>query len=309
MEQKDYIVGIDIGGTRTKLGIVDFETGEVLGARVCDTVRSTHEEMMQTMQKELQACCEETGIAKESLKGAGISIGTFVFEDGTIDGMKCFVPFMVEGYPLVPELEKALGMPVKADNDVRVINLAEAHYGAGRGYKKVMTITLGSGVGTGVSEDGHPFGKEAFHHLAGHIKVRNGQEIPALDKELCYCGMRGCFENTCSGTSLEIWVKSVFGEDMTNPKFFALAAEGDGKAGEILEQYLGYLADALNQYIYIYCPDVIILGGGVAKGLVPYLEEIRKRVVAQVHYKQHTDIVISDLMEDSGIIGAALLMK
>ncbi len=117
------------------------------------------------------------------------------------------------------------------------------------------------------------------------------------------------FENTCSGTSLEIWVKSVFGEDMTNPKFFALAAEGDRKAREILEQYLGYLADALNQYIYIYCPDVIILGGGVAKGLVPYLEEIRKRVVAQVHYKQHTDIVISDLMEDSGIIGAALLMK
>lgn len=309
MQKTEKALGIDIGGTRTKMGIVDLESGEIFGARIFDTIRSTHEEMMHVMQQELRSCCEETGIAAEELKGTGVSIGTFVFEDGTIDGMKCFVPFMVEGYPLVPELEKALGMPVRADNDVRIINLAEAVYGAGRGYKKVMTITLGSGVGTGVSEDGKPFGKEAFHHLAGHIKVRNGGEIPALDQELCYCGMRGCFEGTCSGTSLEIWVRSVFGENMTNPGFFDLVKQGDSRAKALLEQYLGYLSDALNQYIYVYCPDVIILGGGVARGLKPYLEEIRSKVVAQVHYRQHTDIVISDLMEDSGILGAALLMK
>lgn len=303
------VVGIDIGGTRTKMGIVDLESGTVTAVRVFDTCRTSETDFLAGMSDNLDGCLEEAGLSKAELSGAGVSVGSYVFRDGTIDGMSCFVPFMTEGYPLTPHLEKALCLPVRADNDVRLIGLAETRYGAGKGYKRTLTITLGSGVGIGVCVDGKPFGDEAFCHLAGHIKVRSGGEIPVLDDPPCYCGLKGCLESTCSGTSLEKYLRSLYGPEMTNKAFFALAQQGEEKAVRILDWFLGLLAEALNQYIYIYCPDVIILGGGIARGLLPWQEELQQRLTAKVHFRQKTELKISFLMEDSGILGAASLFQ
>lgn len=304
-----YAAGIDIGGTRTKIGIVELETGTVSKVKVFDTCRESEEQFFISMREALEQCLKQEKLKKSDLSGVGISIGSYVFFDGTIDGMSCFVPFMTEGYPLCSRLEKAFGLPVRADNDVRVIGLAESIYGAGKGYARTLTITLGSGVGIGVCVDQRPFGEEAFCHLAGHVKVRAGGEFPALDQEPCYCGVKGCLESTCSGTSFEKYLKSYYGSDMSNEKFFALTAEGDTEALGHLEWYLDMLAEALNQYIYLYCPDVIILGGGISRGLLPWKGSLEKRLTAKVHYKQRTEIQISSLMEDSGVLGAALLYQ
>ena len=139
------------------------------------------------------------------------------------------------------------------------------------------------------------------------MKVRTGGEYPCLDAEPCYCGMQGCFESTCSGTSLQVFVHDRLGADVSNRELFERAAAGDPAAAEIVEWYLDMLARALNQYVYLYCPDVIVIGGGVAKGLGRYSDKLNALLVAEVYEGQRTVIKVTDLKEDSGILGAASL--
>lgn len=301
------VAGIDIGGTRVKLGIADLETGTVSNTIIFNTCKDSEEAFLQSVSKAVDQCLKEQGLKKATLLGLGVSIGSYVFADGSIDGMSSFVPFMVEGYPLGKRMEETLQLPTRVDNDAKLIGLAESLYGAGKNYRRTLTITLGTGVGVGICADGKPLGDEAFFHLAGHVKVRVGDDIPCLDKEPCYCGLKGCFESTCSGTSLEKYLCEVWDRDMTNQKFFQLAKKGDKEALHHLEWYLGYLMDALNQYVYFYCPDIIILGGGISKGLMPWKDEIERRIVAKVHHRQKIIVGISSLMEDSGVLGAASL--
>ena len=303
MSVRDLVAGIDIGGTNVKAGIVDLATNEVLASCDFPTIRDSEQAFLES----LAAAVAQLSAQADAPRAAGISIGSYVFSDGSIDGMSSFVPFLTHGYPLAERIGGALGLPVRVDNDARLICLAEARDGAGQGFSRVLTLTLGTGIGVGLCEDGRPFGGEPFIHLAGHVKVRTGGEYPCLDAEPCYCGMEGCFESTCSGTSLQVYVHDRLGADVSNKEMFERAAEGDPAAAEIADWFLDMLARALNQYVYLYCPDVIVIGGGVAKGLERYESDLNDRLVAEVYEGQRTVVRITDLKEDSGILGAASL--
>ena len=303
MSGRDLVAGIDIGGTNVKAGIVDLATNEVLASCDFPTIRDSEQAFLESLAAAVAQLSAQVGCPR----AAGISIGSYVFSDGSIDGMSSFVPFLTHGYPLAERIGGALGLPVRVDNDARLICLAEARDGAGQGFSRVLTLTLGTGIGVGLCEDGRPFGGEPFIHLAGHVKVRTGGEYPCLDTEPCYCGMEGCFESTCSGTSLQVYVHDRLGADVSNKEMFERAAEGDPAAAEIADWFLDMLARALNQYVYLYCPDVIVIGGGVAKGLERYESDLNDRLVAEVYEGQRTVVRITDLKEDSGILGAASL--
>ena len=303
MSGRDLVAGIDIGGTNVKSGIVDLATNEVLASCDFPTIRDSEQAFLES----LAAAVAQLSAQADAPRAAGISIGSYVFSDGSIDGMSSFVPFLTHGYPLAERIGGALGLPVRVDNDARLICLAEARDGAGQGFSRVLTLTLGTGIGVGLCEDGRPFGGEPFIHLAGHVKVRTGGEYPCLDAEPCYCGMEGCFESTCSGTSLQVYVHDRLGADVSNKEMFERAAEGDPAAAEIADWFLDMLARALNQYVYLYCPDVIVIGGGVAKGLERYESDLNDCLVAEVYEGQRTVVKITDLKEESGILGAASL--
>lgn len=301
-----YGVGIDIGGTRTKLGIVDLEAGQVVSIKIFNTYQKNESDFLSVLNQEMENCLQGIGMSKTDMLGVGVSIGSYVFEDGTIDGMSCFVPYMVEGYPLLERLEGALGLSVRADNDARLIGLAETRFGVGKGYQRTLTITLGSGVGIGLCVNGRPFGDEAFCHLAGHIKVGSEDVWENLKEKSCYCNIPGCLEGTCSGTALANHLHAIE-PGLTNESFFKQAIDGDKKMLGVLNEYLHFLVVGLNQYIYLYCPDIIILGGGVARGLQPFKEEVEKGLHARVHYRHQPVLEFSKLMEDSGVLGAASL--
>ncbi len=307
MSRPAYAVGIDIGGTRIKMGIVELSTGHIAVSGTLDTEKSSEGAFWASLSAELNRQAAALGISRDELSGVGLSVGSYVFADGSIDGMASFIPFFTHAYPLRKMAEQALGLPVKLDNDARLIALAEALYGSGLGYERVLSITLGTGVGIGLCVGGKLFGDTAFMHLAGHIKVRSGGELPCLDESPCYCGQSGCFESTCSGTSLEKYIKNRLGHSATNQSMFELAKNDDPKALSCLSWYIEMLSTALNQYVYVYCPDVIILGGGVSRGLLPFADELTRRMSAEVYLGQHTAIRISSLLEDSGILGGASL--
>ncbi|MDD3174385.1 MAG: ROK family protein [Herbinix sp.] len=302
-----YAVGLDIGGTRIKMGIIELESGKVMAAEVFPTERHFEVVFYESIRKSLCHMLSKLSMDAVKLVGIGISIGSYVYSDGTLNGLIGIVDFMPYGYPLKKKLEEALNLNAKIDNDARLIGQAEALYGAGRGFSRVLTLTFGTGIGVGLCIDGQLTDKEATIHLAGHIRVRDEHDCKWLDEPPCYCGLTGCFESTCSGSALEKQIHHMLGKDISNQKMFQLAEQESQTAVNCVRWYIEMLCRGLNQYVYIYCPDVIVLGGGVSNSFAPWLVDIQENIIAKVNERQKTAIRLSELKEHSGILGSAAL--
>lgn len=305
----NYVFGVDFGGTRTKIGLVELSSGKVLKSTVIPTEKNTEQQLFSSLLNEVEQIRKDTGLSQKQISGIGISIGSYVFTNaGIVDSMCGFIS-IPDQYPLKDKVESILEIPCRVDNDARLIGYAESLYGAGKEYCRVLTLTLGTGVGVGFTVNKALQDSDACIHLAGHIKVRGKGELPCLDLYPCYCSVDGCLESTCSGTALERMAKNIFGEGVTNRQLFDLAAKGNEKAQQLVETFLDYLVTALNQYVYLFAPDLFVLGGGVASSLNAYLPYIQQRLTAKIHKLHHPQVAIAQLKEEGGIIGAASLFS
>lgn len=306
---KKWILGMDIGGTRTKLGIVDPISINVAASSVFPTEKADLEEFFRRIVAETEQLCASIGIQRENILGIGAGIGSYIFEEGgTVDSTWGHIPCL-DKVALGKELSTRLGAPCVVDNDLRAIAMAESRIGVGKHYSRVLSITLGTGVGVCLTEDGKFVEKEAVTHLAGHIMVRGKDEwVESLDAEGCYCPIFGCMENTCSATALNKMAKEKVDPDIDNVQLFQQALEGNEKAIACLDFFFECLARGLNQMIYIFSPDIIVLGGGITKVFGPYMGMLQEKMKAQVHSRQKTILSVSSLEENSGIIGAGLFM-
>lgn len=267
-----YVIGMDIGGTRTKIGLVDARAGKVCHKEVFLTEKKNEKIFLEQNLAMIRRMTEKIPSGEE-VRGIGIAASGFVHtDDGRMDrSCGSFLEFF-SGYPLKRKIEESAGLPCSVGNDAQLICYGECLYGAGRNYRNVLMLTLGTGVGVGLIRDGRRPDQPAYIHRAGHIKVRDDTG------EACYCGIRGCLEKTC-------------------------CAEGLRRLG--IDRYIEYLAKGLNQYVYLYAPDLIILGGGASSALSGHLPEIRGRIDASVCDDYKVDIVIGQLQEEGGILGAA----
>ena len=182
----NYYVGIDLGGTNTKLGLVD-ENGNIIFTTIVKT--DSIEGFSQTVQrlsKILMAQIENSNIKFNDVKSVGIGVPGPVLNNRIV---KFWANFPWEnGVDLALEFEKNLGIPVKADNDVNVITLGEMWQGAGQGYKNVLGLAIGTGIGGGIIVDGKLVsGLNGAGGEVGHIKIEH-------DGKLCGCGQKGCWE-------------------------------------------------------------------------------------------------------------------
>ncbi|MDL2229053.1 ROK family protein, partial [Treponema sp. OttesenSCG-928-L16] len=125
--------------------------------------------------------------------------------------------------------------------------------------------------------------------------------------DTCYCAVQGCLESTCSGTALAVLTKHIFGKEtkLSNQELFEQANAGNAKAELCTDFFLTMLIRALNQFVYLFCPDIIVIGGGVANSLKPALPRLNEELLAKVYTKHKVAVRISALKEDAGIIGAA----
>lgn len=302
-----YVFGVDLGGTRTKLGLADIRRGAVVRSAVFPTPKHSAQELLD---------CLCTGFHKltaslpgADVKGVGVSIGSYIFPGTGVLDSTCGFMDLPDHFALGPTIRQRLGLECRVENDALLIGYAEARYGAGRGYDRVLTLTLGTGVGVGFIAGGRLPERGACNHLAGHLMVRRPGEVPCLDDASCYCAVEGCLESTCSGTALEKMARRALGEDMTNQRLFALAQAGEPAAKETIEQYLRFLCRGLDQYVYTFAPDVFVLAGGVANGLSPYLGTISRRVQAAIHSEYRPAFSLARLREEGGILGAASLFS
>ena len=194
----------------------------------------------------------------------------------------------MENYPLARILEKAHDLPCRIDNDARLVALGEALYGSSRGFDRVLVLTLGTGLGLGFVVNQRLEGSLPFAHMGGHMTVTQNEQR-------CYCGKTGCLESLVSATGIMKTAQRMFGS--TDPSaapdsaeaLFRQALAGDKLAGRVVEEFLVHLRTGLGNYINLFAPDRIVLGGGVAKGLGPYLECIKKCGRFMPHAERYQD--------------------
>jgi glucokinase len=296
-------IGVDIGGTRTKYGLVNTATGEVVKSFIHPTVKTDADKFLQQTGNVINECKNYVAQTDKVINGIGFGIPGFTTKDGMVITTYGFLTFM-ENYPLKALVEKEFGLPCLLDNDARIVGLGEALYGKGKDYKRVLTLTLGTGLGLGFVVEKKFIDALPLAHMGGHLKVTDVEGN-------CYCGKVGCLEALVSSSGIiELAKKSnVKLNEITSESIFKSAANGNIEANEVLEKVCGYLHTGIHNYANLFAPDMVVLGGGVAQGLLPYLQRIKGKNYMGPYPAYDFKLVVSQLEAYAGMLGSAALFS
>jgi predicted NBD/HSP70 family sugar kinase len=228
--------------------------------------------------------------------------------DGDLISMICESLGFMQNPNFCSTLRAALPFPVQFDNDARIISMGEAYFGGHGQPRRLLSLTLGTGIGFSMVVEGRLQEKSSVNHLAGHIPIRPGARK-------CFCGFSGCLESLVSASALvECFQRGrneiLSSTDITEVDSRAIleaAESGSPAALQAVHQILNDLLLGLNGYIYLFAPEVIVLGGGMAQGLHPWLGNLQKGLFAHPYDGYSVDIHLSELKEDAGLFGAASL--
>ncbi|MCE2616235.1 MAG: ROK family protein [Phocaeicola sp.] len=313
--EKPYVLGMDIGGTNSVFGVVD-QRGNVLATDSVKTQQYVHiEDYVKAISEKIKPLITQFG-GIESFKGFGIGAPNGNYYSGTIE----FAPNLPwKGIiPLAAMFEEAVGIPCALTNDANAAAIGEMTYGAARGMKDFIMITLGTGVGSGIVVNGQlVYGHDGFAGELGHVTVRreNGR--------LCGCGRKGCLEAYCSATGVartareflvarpeESLLRQIPAEDITSKDVYDAAVKGDELAKDIFDYTGTILGEALADFIAFSSPEAIILFGGLAKSGDFIFKPVQKAIDDHVLkiFKGKTKLLLSELKDaDAAVLGASAL--
>ena len=309
-------IGVDLGGTNIAIGIVSAN-GHILHQGSTPTLKERPiEEIVKDMAKLINKLCDEYGCKLEDISGVGIgSPGTIDYNNGEVVYSN---NLRMKNYPMAEELSKLINRPVKIDNDANCAAMGEYKIN-GNGVKDFVLITLGTGVGGGIIANGKMIrGFNGAGGEAGHITLIAGGEP-------CSCGRRGCWEAYASVTALIRQTKKAMEENpdslmneiaerdgkVSGRTAFEAAKAGD-KAGQmVVDNYRYYIAEGLISMINIFQPKMVAIGGGISREGEYLLGPIREYVIKNNYNKllEMPEIVTAKLMNDAGIVGAAMIAK
>ena len=313
--EKPYVVGIDIGGTNTVFGVVDAR-GTVLYSGSIKTGKYAEiEEYVTALGQGLTQIIDQVG-GPEKIKGIGVGAPNGNYFNGCIE----FAPNLPwKGKIPLAQLisEKVGGIPVALTNDANAAAIGEMTYGAARGMKDFIVITLGTGVGSGIVINGQlVYGHDGFAGELGHVIVRrNGRQ--------CGCGRQGCLEAYTSATGVARTARefmeirkeaSVLREidpaDITSKDVYDAAMKNDKLALEIFEMTGKMLGEAFADFVAFSSPEAIILFGGLTKAGDLIMDPVKRAMDANMLkvYEGKTKLLVSQLKEsDAAVLGASAL--
>lgn len=314
---------MDIGGTKIAAGLVGLDgkiEHQIRVPMICNEGSATG----------MAAVVSAIDLVSEKVKGANGGVasvrGIGICSPGPLDpntGVIINPPNLPcwRNFPLAAQVAEIYNLPVKLDNDANAAALAEALWGAGRGYRNVFYVTIGTGIGTGIVFDGRIYhGRTGAAGEGGHVTID-------YRGPRCGCGKRGCIEVLASGPAIAKRAQNKLREnpgvhsamlylageniDAVSSEIVGRACEGgDAVAREVLRETVELLAVWLGNMVDLLEPDVMIIGGGVASILKPFLEEIRERIPACcVNLRGHEIPLLPSFYEaNSGIAGGAALV-
>lgn len=310
MSQK--CIGIDIGGTTVKIGIFTIDGTLLKKWEVFTRTDDGGKYILGDIATSIKEKAAEWEMPLSGFVGAGMGLPGPVEADGHI-------PFCVnlgwkEGNPQ-EELSALLEMPVKSANDANVAALGEMWQGGGRGYKNLIMVTLGTGVGGGVilNEQIWP-GMKGVAGEIGHMHIMEDET------EICNCGGRGCLEQAASATGIVRVAKRILAssesgsllrelENLTAKDVLDAARAGDSLAMKSVEKSMRYLGWAMANITMVLDPEAYIIGGGVSKAGTFLTDMIQKHHDEMSPMSTHkAKVLLAELGNDAGIYGAARLI-
>ena len=316
--QKQFVVGVDIGGQTSKIGLVDAR-GEVLFQNVIrtDVYGEDAEAYVKDLAAAIKECVKQGGKTLDEVRGIGVGAPNGNYYTGEI----AFAPNIVwaanHSVPFSKLLSKALGgVPVSLTNDANAAAVGEMAYGAARGMKNFIMITLGTGVGSGIVIDGKVvYGSDGFAGELGHTCVERKNGRP------CGCGKTGCLEAYCSAMGIartaREWLEATDEpsslrdlDKISSKDIFDAAKAGDALALRLFEYTGTILGRSFADFVAFSAPEAIVLFGGLARAK-EFLYEPMKRAMEDnllKIWKGKVQIVFSQLKEsDAAILGASAL--
>lgn len=310
-----YYVGIDFGGTGIKIGIID-EDGKILIKDSFDTdPHKRGEEIVKHIAECTQKVMDDSGLPQEDILGIGIgSPGLLNPETGQLK-VVVNVPNLNDVF-ITKLLSDILGKPAFLDNDVNAMSLGEFYYGAGKGLKHVIALTLGTGVGGGIILNGELYRGASF--TAGEL----GHMSIDRDGKSCPCGNSGCLERyvgrdgiierftIARNKGLDTNIEKYLENGKITPKAIAKAAEaGDALSIKVLEETGEILGSALATLVNAFNPEAIIIGGGIANAGDLILEPARKTMLRLAYAipAKVVKVLKAELGNDAGLVGSASL--
>ncbi len=310
-----YYVGIDLGGTFIKGGIVDEKGSILVQDKVPTECDKGGEKVVENIANLALALLEKSGVAKEEVVGLGMGV------PGMIDCQAGVVilseNLYLEHFPIRDKVAEKTGLSVAIANDANVATLGEVQFGAAKAYNDVIMLTLGTGVGGGIVIGGKIVeGNQGAGAELGHVVVKAGGEA-------CSCGRRGCIEAYASATAIirdtkrameahkdsKMW--EIGSTDKVTGKTAFDYKGSDVYAKEVVDNYVKTLACAITNFANIFRPQAVLLGGGVcAQG-----EELIKPVQALVDEEifagsrgPRVPVLVAELGNSAGLLGAAALL-
>lgn len=313
-------VGVDIGGTNLKAGLVD-ESGVLLATQKMKVASIADDEgLAWTVASLVQELARTVNIPVSDVASVGVGVpGTVEIRSGSIN-YTCNLP--LRNVPLRKLFRRYLSIPLYIENDANCAALAEYLVGAGRDSKRFVTVTLGTGVGAGIVHNGK------IYHGANGMAGEVGHMVIQRDGLPCPCGRRGCWEQYASATALkrlttealaahpDSILAQVVAENegrVSGQSAFIAARRGDPVGQQVCDEYVDYLACGVVNVVNIFQPDTLAIGGGVSNEAdEQLLLPVRQRVAREsipCGRDRRTRIVKAELGNRAGLIGAALLGK
>ena len=313
--QKPYVLGLDMGGTNSVLGVVDAR-GHVLGRTSIKTQSySDINDYVNALYEEAQKIIEPLG-GMEMVRGIGAGVPNGNFYTGYIqEAMN--LPWQT--VPFAKLVSERFGLPCRITNDANAAAMGEMTYGAAKGMKNFIMITLGTGVGSGIVIDGNVvYGHDGFAGELGHTTAVRGENARP-----CNCGKMGCLEAYASATGVARTAKEILTsttketilrkldvDNITSKDVYDAAEQGDEVAKEIFDFTGTILGQQLADFIAFSAPEAIVLFGGLTKSgdwiKRPIEEAMNKNVLPL--WKNKVKVLFSDLKEaDAAVLGASAL--
>lgn len=296
-----YRIGIDLGGTKTEVIVLDDASGEHFRHRI-PTHRGDYAKTLEDLAG--LVLLAEQAVATENLPvGIGIP-GTVSRKTGQVKNANST---WLNGQPLQVDISERLGRDVKVTNDANCLAVSEATDGAGAGAQFVFSAILGTGCGGGICFERQPLaGPNGVGGEWGHNPLPWTRDAQ-LNARPCYCGRFGCQETFLSGTGIGLSYRLATGQNINAEEVVKRWRAGENTAFEVMDAYFEQLAKALAAAINIMDPDIIVLGGGASN-----IEEIYQQVPARLQRyvfggECDTPIVQAVHGDSSGVRGAAWL--
>lgn len=313
----EYAIGIDVGGTNTKFGIVNHR-GEITNRGDISTTKHTNiEDFIDQLYDELKPAIKAIG-GDELIKGIGVGAPNGNYYNGTIE----YAPNLQWSgvIPLAKLISKKFKKPCTLTNDANAAAVGEMMYGAARGMRDFIMITLGTGVGSGIVANGHLiYGHDGFAGELGHTIIRPGGRLHAGT------GMKGSLETYASATGIAFTAKELLDERKSEESLlrnipqkkidakavYEAAAKGDKIAKEVFKFTGQILGEALANFVMFSSPEAIILFGGVCKAGKMLMDPVKKNMEKNLLpiYQDKIKLLFSELKEsDAAILGASALV-